>query len=165
MNKIKHLAFVMSGALLVTVGLISCDNDEVNKNEESSTTELKAKGGDMAYQDFRLGQTDGDYQKDEGDDEPCSKEEADCLRMVVIDVDRKKQNFLQMIAEPLNYRQIFIDNKDLLLEDFHPTLVNGVIDEFFKLETVSVSGTPIKKFRFKRVSDNVLVGTYQFVLD
>jgi len=164
MNKIKHLAFAVSGALLVTAGLISCDSDEV-ANEETTSTELKAKGGNLAYQDFVLTQPGDGYLKDVGDDKPCEEGDGTCIPEIVIDVDRKKENFLQMIAEPLNYRQIFIDNKDLLLEDFHPTLVNGVIDEFFKLETVSVSGTPIKKFRFKRVSDNVLVGTYQFVLD
>lgn len=166
MNKIKHLAFAVSGALLVTVGLISCDSDEVSTNEEATSTELKAKGGDLAYQDFYLGSSDGDEMEyDEGDDKPCSKKDGNCMPVLYIDVDRKKENFLQLIAEPLNYQQIFIDNKDLLLEDIHPTLVNGVIDEFFKLEILPVAGSPIKKIRFKRVSDNVLVGTYQFVLD
>ncbi|SEH54511.1 hypothetical protein SAMN02927937_00114 [Paenimyroides aquimaris] len=44
MNKVKHLAFGITGALLVTAGLISCDNDEVTAaNEEKTTTELQAK--------------------------------------------------------------------------------------------------------------------------
>lgn len=45
MNKIKHLLFGASIASLITVGLISCDNDEVKANEEATQSELQAKGG------------------------------------------------------------------------------------------------------------------------
>lgn len=171
MNKVKHLAFGITGALLVTAGLISCDNDEVTAaNEEKTTTGLKAKGmsSDMTYQDFYLGQVMGDKDEtnlDIGDHVPCMKVPGDCLPEIIINVPGKKTKFLQLISEPTNYQTIFSENAELLAEDFHPTLVNGVIDGFFKLETLSVDGTNTTKFRFKRVSDDVLVGTYQFIID
>lgn len=102
---------------------------------------------------------------DIGDHVPCMKVPGDCLPEIIIYVPGKKTKFLQLISEPTNYRAIFAENEDLFLEDIHPVLVNGVIDGFFKLEIMPVDSSPINKFRFKRVSDNVLVGTYPIILD
>lgn len=175
MNKIKHLAFAVSGALLVTVGLISCDSDEVNTNEEIST-ELKGKGpsNNYAYQDFRLGQVSLDggdqiyfWRLDSGSNQiGCINFPADCFPFdIVITVPRKGEVYRNLSLNISNYRSIFTANQDLLLEDIHPTLVNGVVDDFFKVEVDTNSETGTSFFRFKRKSDNVLVGTYPIVIN
>jgi|GEM_PF-1396139 len=174
MNKIKHLAFAMSGALLVTVGLISCDNDEVMTNEETSVNNLQARGGytNVDYQGFYLGQAmlDGGgtvlMRYDAGPGyKTCFNFGGNCLPDLIIWVPGKKTKFLQLVNEPTNYRAIFAENEDLFLEDIHPILVNGIIDGFFKLEVEVNDETETNYFRFKRVNDDVLVGTYPIIID
>lgn len=174
MKKLKHLAFAVSGALLVTVGLISCDSDEVTTNEEATLTELKAKGGAVAYQEFRLGQVSLDggdqiyfWRLDSGSSQiGCINFPADCFPFdIVITVPGKGEVYRNLSLNISNYRSVFAANRDLLLEDIHPTLVNGVVDDFFKVEVDTNSETRTSFFRFKRKSDNVLVGTYPIVLN
>lgn len=52
MNKIKHLAFAVAGALLVTAGFVSCDSDEANKMEENTELLLKQKANSLSIQDL-----------------------------------------------------------------------------------------------------------------
>lgn len=176
MNKVKHLAFGITGALLVTAGLISCDNDEVTvANEETTSTELKAKGGgSIEYQEFHLGQVSLDggdqiyfWRMDSGSSERgCFNFPADCWPFdIVINVPGKVEVYRDLLMNISNYRTIFEENADLLSEDIQPTLVNGVIDSFFKVEVETNTETHTSFFRFKRISDDVLVGTYPIVLN
>lgn len=172
MKRIKQIALSVVGMAVVTVGFVACSSDDATASESNSTEKedatmgVKAVGGNVAYQNFYLGQIggSGEYLLDCGDDDPCADEDADCLPELVIVVDRKKKLFSQLVNTPLNYQQIFVENKDVLMEDIHPVLVNGVIDGFFSLETVYVKKSKATKFRFRRMNDNKMVGTYQFVL-
>lgn len=45
MNKVKHLAFGITGVLLVIAGFISCESDGVTANEETYDISIGEYGG------------------------------------------------------------------------------------------------------------------------
>lgn len=168
MNKIKCLAFSLAGVSLLTVVFMSCDNNGVETHEETSKTLSQAKGQDIAYQDFYLGKyTDDDIEMryDTGLHAYCPRFPADCLPEIVIIVTPKKDLYRNLVMDITNYKAIFSENKELLLEDIHPTLVNGVLDDFFKVEVAVNNETNTNYFRFKRINDGELVGTYPIIID
>jgi len=169
MKKIKFTVFGLIGIAVLTTGLISCDNDVVSSNEETTESTLKAKFGDMAYQDFYLGQVTDDNVQMRLDPGPLFKDcfnlPSDCLPDLIIIVPGKVELYQTLINQPSNYVAIFNDNQDLLLEDIHPILVNGVLDNFFKLDIVAAESSGVHKFQFRRISDNELVGTYPIILN
>lgn len=167
MNKIKYLAFSLAGVSLLTVVLMSCDHD-AETHEETFKTLSQAKGQDIAYQDFYLGKyTDDDIEMryDTGLHAYCPRFPADCLPEIVIIVTPKKDLYRNLALNIDSYKAIFSENKELLLEDIHPTLVNGVLDNFFKVEVAVNSETNTNYFRFKRINDGELVGTYPIIID
>lgn len=169
MKNIKKFTLGILGVTILSAGLVSCDNDETIVNNPETESTLQTKNDDIAYQDFYLGQVgDGNVQMrfDPGPwFQNCVNMPGDCLPDLIIIIDRKVELYQTLINQPSNYVAIFNDNQDLLLEDIHPTLVNGVLDNFFKLDIVSAESSEVHKFQFRRISDDELVGTYPIVLD
>lgn len=164
----KTLALTLSGALLITVGLVSCDNEETTVNELEDLT-TAARGG--VYDSFELSLQDQDppvdgwgYEKDMGDNQPCDPtQDGNCLPAIVIDKTIDKTT-LENLKNARVIKDFLLNNKGEVSNIFNPTLVNGVIDDYFSLQIVDVVGSKMVKYRFVRNHDGKFVGTYQFVL-
>lgn len=160
MNKVKHLAFGITGALLVTAGLISCNSDEVIANEEATSTELQAKGGaysSMEMQDYYIGGIEEGWYNEEKED--CSATDTyGCASFDDTDDDSTVDMLSNLKFDISNARIIFEENRELANQLFEPIVVEGVITEFFTLEHSYNPTTEIDYFKIKRTSDNVFVG-------
>ena len=172
MKKIKFTVFGLIGIAVLTTGLISCDNDVVSSNEGTTESTLKAKFGDMAYQDFYLGQVESDGWGDAKFRFDFSFMQGGCLDIegncapydIIIIIEPKKNLYSNLVNNPHQFLSIFENNQNLLEEDIHPTLVSGVIDGYFRLEIVVNSDTNTNYFRFYREHDDELVATYPIII-
>ena len=170
MKNIKNLSVCAISALIASLAFTSCDSEEVMsvENENANERTTFSNTHDIYYQDYLLSQ-DPDpiypgwgYERDMGDGEPCDpSEDGECLPEITIIVDSNVQLLSQLIKES-NHKDFFVNNKVELSKIFQPTLVNGLIDDFFKLQVIPLKGDKVVKYRFVRKHDNAFVGTYQF---
>lgn len=155
---------------MVSLAFTSCDSEDVMSVENENVNERKTFSNthDIYYQDYVLSQ-DPDpiypgwgYEKDMGDGEPCDpSQDGNCLPEITIIVDRDVRLLSQLIKEN-SHKDFFVNNKVELSKIFQPTLVNGLIDDFFTLQVIPLEKNKVVKYRFVRKHDNAYVGTYQF---
>jgi len=166
MKKIKQIALSALGMAVIATGFVACSSDDsttsTEENKENQMSVNNVNGNSMAYHDFYLSNGDDDVWWDEQKESCIADYGSSCLRDIVIVVDRKK-NFISNLMTS-NVKQVILQNQSIAYELFHPTVVDGVLDDFFTLEGVYNINTDIHYVKVLRINDKENIGVYQFRL-
>src|SRR5690554_4486569 len=166
MKKIKQIALSVLGMAVIATGLVACSSDDsstsIEENKETQMSVNSVNGNDMTYQDFHLSNGDGVNWWSDADNE-CNAEEGEgCFSDIIIIRDREKVFIKNLMIS--NVKQVILQNQSLAYELFHPTVVDGVLDDFFTLEGVYNINTDIHYVKVLRINDKENIGVYQFRL-